>query len=78
MKVCNICLGSPTHAGSPVVQDRAGEKQYVFSKPGADYTSIQVDFCEDCMDLLQSQQWDKIAEKAHDVLMLRLGVVPDH
>lgn len=77
MKVCNICLAPPEFAGNPVVQDLRGNKQYVFSQP-QDYANAQVDFCGKCMELLQSQQWDKIAEKAHDVLMLRLGVVPDH
>ena len=73
MKVCNICLGPPDSSGTPVMQDTAGDRVYVFAKPG-DYSGAQVDFCETCLSLLNHQSWDKIAERAHDVLMLRLGV----
>jgi hypothetical protein len=54
-----------------MLANQAGDKKYLFS---ATYKNCDVDFCKECMTLLQAQQWDKIGERAHDVLLLRLGV----
>ena len=71
MKVCNVCLGVPTHSGTPVISDISGNDHYLF---GATWESRQVDFCAECLDLFSNNRWDLIAEKARDVLLLRLGV----
>lgn len=71
MKVCNVCLGPPDYSGQPMMQKGAGDKVYLFAP---DWQASSVDLCSTCVENFQHGRWDKIAESAHDVLMLRLGV----
>jgi hypothetical protein len=74
MMVCDICLGAPEYNGSPVIRKAGnGGEEYLFQHPN-DRTTSRVDLCEKCVELIRARAWDKIAERAHDVLMLRLGV----
>ena len=74
VKVCNVCLGSPDFTGSPQVNDGSDNKKYLFSSGWKDST---IDLCVGCLEFFQQGRWDKIAERAHDVLLLRLGVPGD-
>lgn len=48
-------------------------EEYLFASKGT-LTSRQIDLCKECRELMSHRSWDKIAERAQDVLMLRLGV----
>ena len=71
MKVCNVCLGPPEYKGAPQIENGRGDKAYLFSPT---WNGSEVDLCKPCLENLQHGRWDKLAESAHDVLMLRLGV----
>lgn len=78
MMVCDICMApDPKYNGSPVIKVAGGtsNEEYLFQHPER-RTTMRVDFCDKCVELLRARAWDKIAERAHDVLMLRLGVQP--
>jgi len=86
MLVCDICMTpDPICTGSPTVNvnepGHQGRQEYLFgqyekngalvSNPGA---SHRLDICKECLELIRLRAWDKIAERAQEVLMLRLGV----
>lgn len=74
MQVCDICLGVPDFTGSPMITSTKNRaEEYLFSNKG-DINSRRVDLCKECRELFANRSWDKIAERAHDILMLRLGV----
>lgn len=72
MRVCNVCLAPPAYTGTPTIKQMSkSDEQYLF---GLDWMSATVDFCAECLDAMRKGRWDTLAERAHDVLMLRLGV----
>lgn len=69
MQVCDVCLGDPQFGGSPTIRDTSARaEEYLFGD------AHRIDLCKECRDLFLQRAWAKIAERAHDVLLLRLGV----
>lgn len=74
MQVCDVCLGVPEYNGNPVIATNTrGTDEYLFGDK-TDYSAHKMDLCKTCREHFRNRQWDKIAERAHDVLMMRLGV----
>ena len=72
MTVCDVCMRpEPVYGGSPYLRKSGTAEVYLF---GQKSPGNRIDLCEECKKLFEERAWDKIAEKAHDVLMLRLGV----
>jgi hypothetical protein len=84
MMVCDICFTpDPTCTGQPTVNitepGKQGRQEYLFGHyetPARGPRNSRVDLCKECLELLRQRNWDKIAERAQEVLMLRLGVQP--
>lgn len=85
MMVCDVCFTpDPTATGSPTINvsgKGTPSQEYLFATyddagrrtPGSNY---KIDLCRTCLTLLRQRAWGKIGERAHEALMLRLGVNP--
>jgi len=85
MMVCDICFTpDPICTGSPTVNinepGKQSRQEYLFGKykPNGSHegSTLRIDVCRECLEMLRNRDWDGIAARAQEVLMLRLGVKP--
>lgn len=77
MRVCDVCYApDPEFSGEPMVHKENLGNEYLFRANGDSNGDAEIALCESCVTLFRKRSWDKLAERAQEVVMLRLGVRP--